>query len=86
MRMNKRTIAQVRATIRLHGTWTGVIAGNKTIVPNGWSAGYASVTVSSLGELEKLKDNFLNYLDPELGTRAVFYEGLFKKQAFCAAI
>lgn len=78
----KRTMAQVRASIKQRGSWTGIIAGNKTIVSNGQRVGYAEVTVSSLSDFEKLRNDFFCYLAPELGDRAIFYEGMARRQSF----
>lgn len=72
----KRTITQVRKTIKEDGQWTGFIVGNH-VNPfhffGGWRLAY-EVVFQSLQELEDNVADMLYYMDTELGNRVAFYE------------
>lgn len=72
----KRTITQVRKTIKEDGQWTGFIVGNR-VHPfhffGGWGLAY-EITFRSLEELEDNVAEMLFFMDTELGNRVAFYE------------
>lgn len=73
---HKLTKTQVKKAIREKGTWTGLLAGNKTSPYHfleGWCLAHL-VTITTLDELERVLSNMLYYLSPKLGNRIAFFE------------
>lgn len=72
----KKTITQVKATIKKEGSWQGLVAPNKVNsfhFEGGWHLGHRQ-EIKSLNELELLVNGMLFYMEKELGNRVAFYE------------
>lgn len=72
----KRTITQVRKSIKEDGQWTGFMVGNR-VNPFHFFSGWGlarEVVFKSLEELENGATEMLFFMDPELGNRVAFYE------------
>lgn len=72
----KKTITQVKATIKKEGHWQGLLVPNKVNsfhFEGGWHLGHRR-EFNSIEELEKLTNNMLYSTPKELGNRIAFYE------------
>ena len=75
-KLHKVTLRDVKRAIARDGRWSGYMAGNNVAafhITAGWCLG-TPVEFSSLEQLEETRNNFLYYLDRELGTYCAWYE------------